>query len=62
MELIARFTGREPMLIRDTLRMAKKHMFFSSAKAQRDLGYRARPAVEGLSDAVSWFREAGYLA
>lgn len=61
MELIARFTGKEPMLIRDTLRMARKHMFFSSAKAQRELGYATRPAIEGLSDAVAWFREAGYL-
>jgi dihydroflavonol-4-reductase len=62
MEVIAHFTGREPMLIRDTLRMARKRMYFSSAKAQRDLGYRARPAIEGLRDAVAWFREAGYLA
>jgi dihydroflavonol-4-reductase len=60
-ELIAYFTGKEPMLIRDTLRMAKKRMFFSSAKAERELGYRYRPAVEGLADAVAWFREAGYL-
>jgi dihydroflavonol-4-reductase len=61
MELMARFTGKEPMLIRDTLRMARKRMYFSSAKAQRDLGYRMRPAIEGLRDAVAWFREAGYL-
>jgi dihydroflavonol-4-reductase len=60
-ELIAYFTGKEPMLIRDTLRMARKRMFFSSAKAERELGYRFRPAVEGLADAVSWFRQAGYL-
>jgi dihydroflavonol-4-reductase len=60
-EFIARFTGKEPMLIRDTLRMARKHMFFSSAKAERELGYKYRPAVEGLADAVAWFREAGYL-
>ena len=61
MEFFAHFTGKEPMLIRDTLRMARKHMFFSSAKAERELGYRFRPAVEGLADAVAWFREAGYL-
>jgi dihydroflavonol-4-reductase len=60
-ELIARFTGKEPMLIRDTLRMARKLMFFSSAKAERELGYSYRPAIEGLADAVAWFREAGYL-
>lgn len=62
MELMARFTGKEPMLIRDTLRMARKLMYFSSAKAQRELGYHTRPAIEGLRDAVAWFREAGYLA
>jgi dihydroflavonol-4-reductase len=60
-EWIAYFTGKEPMLIRDTLRMAKKRMFFSSAKAERELGYKFRLAVEGLADAVAWFREAGYL-
>ena len=36
-------------------------MFFSSAKAEADLGYRARPAEAALADAVDWFREAGYL-
>jgi dihydroflavonol-4-reductase len=61
MEFFARFTGKEPMLIRDTLRMARKHMFFSSAKAERELGYGYRPATEALADAVAWFREAGYL-
>jgi dihydroflavonol-4-reductase len=60
-EWAAFFTGKEPMLIRDTLRMARKLMFFSSAKAGRDLGYRTRPAVEALEDAVAWFRDAGYL-
>jgi dihydroflavonol-4-reductase len=61
METLARVTGREPMLTRDTLRMARKRMFFSSARARRELGYTTRPAVQGLSDAVSWFRDAGYL-
>jgi dihydroflavonol-4-reductase len=62
MELMARFTDKEPMLIRDTLRMARKRMYFSSAKAERELGYHTRPAIEGLRDAVAWFREAGYLS
>jgi dihydroflavonol-4-reductase len=60
-EFIAYFTGREPMLTRDTLRMARKRMFFSSAKAERELGYKTRPAIQGLADAIDWFREAGYL-
>ncbi|WP_376087564.1 hopanoid-associated sugar epimerase [Roseomonas sp. CCTCC AB2023176] len=62
MEAVARFTGREPLLTRDGLRMSRHRMFFTSAKAQRDLGYRARPAREALADAVAWFRATGRLA
>ena len=61
-EAMARVTGREPMLTLDGLRMAKNKMFFSSAKAERELGYRARPYREGIADAIAWFRRAGYLA
>jgi dihydroflavonol-4-reductase len=60
-ELIARFTGREPLITRDGLRMSRAMMFFSSAKAERELGYQARPYAEGVRDAIAWFREAGYL-
>jgi dihydroflavonol-4-reductase len=60
-EGVAQITGKEPMLTRDALKMASHHMFFSSAKAERELGYRARPHVEALADALAWFREAGYL-
>lgn len=60
-ELIARGFGVEPMVTRDHLRMARKMMFFSSAKAMRELGYRPRPAREAIADAVAWFREAGMV-
>ena len=60
-EAIAQLTGREPLLLRDTLKMARKRMYFSSAKAARELGYRPRPAVQGLADAIAWFGQAGYL-
>lgn len=60
-EAVARVTGREPFATVDGLRMAKYRMFFSSAKAERTLGYRARPYQEALRDAVAWFRAAGYL-
>ncbi|MGE0736232.1 MAG: hopanoid-associated sugar epimerase [Alphaproteobacteria bacterium] len=53
--------GREPMTTRDSIRMAKKKMFFSSAKAQAALGYRPRPAADGLRDAVAWFNAHGYI-
>ena len=54
-------TSREPFLTRDGLRMSEHRMFFSSAKATRELGYRARPYVEGLADAIAWFRQVGYV-
>lgn len=61
-EAVARFTKREPFVTVDGLRMSKNKMYFSSAKAERELGYRARPYREGLKDALDWFREAGYLS
>ncbi len=60
-ELAARVTGRTPFLTLDGLRMSKYHMYFSSAKAERELGYRARSYEAGIRDAITWFREAGYL-
>ena len=60
-EGIARLTGREPFATVDGIRMARKKMYFSSAKARAALGYRSRPALEALRDAVEWFRANGYL-
>jgi dihydroflavonol-4-reductase len=58
---MAQITGRAPFVTRDGLRMARHRMFFTDAKAQREFGYRARPYREGLTDAITWFRAAGYL-
>lgn len=58
-EMMGRMTGKEPLVTFDSLRMARKTMFFSSAKAERELGYRARPADQALADAVAWFRAEG---
>lgn len=62
MEAAARVTGKEPMLTVDALKMAGHRMFFSSAKAERELGYAARPWPEAIKDALTWFRAEGYLA
>ncbi len=61
-ELAAQFTKREPLLTLDGLRMSKQCMFFTSAKAERELGYRSRPAEEGIRDAIDWFRKAGLVS
>lgn len=60
-EFLARFTGREPFATRDGINLARKRMFFSSAKAEAELGYRPRPAGAALADALAWFRANGYL-
>lgn len=60
-EAVARVTGREPFITVDGVKLAGKHMFFSSAKAEKELQYRPRPAIEALRDAVAWFRSCGLL-
>ena len=53
--------GGEPFVTIDGLRMARKKMYFSHAKAAQALGYKPRPAAQGLADAVRWFKEQGYV-
>ena len=61
-EAIASITKREPFLTVDGLHLARYRMFFTSAKAERELGYVARPYGEALADAIAWFRANGQLA
>jgi len=61
-EAWARMARRgEPFVTVEGLRMARKRMFYCSARAERELGYRARPAQDALADAIAWFRSAGYI-
>ncbi|HEY1982432.1 MAG TPA: hopanoid-associated sugar epimerase [Xanthobacteraceae bacterium] len=60
-EAIAHFTGREPFVTTVGLKLAKDRMFFSSAKAERELDYRPRPYGEAVAEAIAWFRQSGYL-
>jgi len=62
MEKTAMITDIEPRATVDSVRMAKKKMFFSSEKATRELGYQYRPATEALRDAISWFQDNGYCS
>lgn len=57
----ARLRGGEPFTTVDGIRMARKRMFYSSARARAELGYETRPAAEALRRAVAWFRESGFL-
>lgn len=60
-ERIARVTGGDPFLTVDSLKMARHRMFFTSARAETELGYGARPYAQALADAVHWFRDAGMV-
>ncbi len=62
-EAVARLTKQEsePFITLDGLRMARKKMFFSAAKARAALGYAPRPAEQAIADAIAWFREHGML-
>jgi dihydroflavonol-4-reductase len=61
-EAVAAVSGRPGRLTLEGVRMSRKRMYFSSAKAQRELGYRSRPPVAAFADAIAWFRERGLLA
>jgi dihydroflavonol-4-reductase len=52
--------GREPRATMDAVRMGRKKMFVSSAKAERELGWAVVPVEDALARAVAWFREHGY--
>jgi dihydroflavonol-4-reductase len=51
---------REPRATVDTVRMGKKKMFASSAKAERELGWKIVPVDGALRRAADWFRANGY--
>jgi dihydroflavonol-4-reductase len=55
-----RIRGREPRATVEATRMSKKKMFASSAKAERELGYRAANIDNALRAAIDWFRANGY--
>lgn len=60
-EGFARLSGRSGRITLEGVRMSRKKMFFSSAKAARELGYRWRPPVQAFEDAIRWFRDNGLL-
>ena len=55
------FGGDDPFVTVDGVRMARKTMFFSSAKAERELDYTYRSSAEAINEAVSWFLDNGYV-
>jgi dihydroflavonol-4-reductase len=60
-EAFAKASGRGTRITVESVRMSRKRMFFSSAKAIRDLGYSSRAPLAAFQDALAWFRERGLL-
>jgi dihydroflavonol-4-reductase len=52
---------REPRVTLDAVRMGRKKMFVSSAKAGRELGWKTVPVEGALRRAVEWFQANGYV-
>jgi dihydroflavonol-4-reductase len=58
--IAGRILRREPRATVEAVRMGKKKMFASSAKAEREFGYQAIPVDAALHAAIDWFRAHGY--
>jgi dihydroflavonol-4-reductase len=59
-EGVARLTGRPPAVPLTAVRMARKRMYFSPARAVRELGLPQTDVRVALADAVAWFEARGY--
>ena len=58
--ITGKLLGREPRATVEEVRMSRKHMFASSAKAERELGFKVLPVYNALRAAIEWFVAHGY--
>jgi dihydroflavonol-4-reductase len=58
--ITGKILGKEPRATVEAVRMGKKKMYASSAKAVQELGFRQIPVYQALRAAIEWFREHGY--
>jgi dihydroflavonol-4-reductase len=58
--ITGRIFGKEPRATVEAVRMGRKKMFASSARAVRELGFRQVPVYSALRAAIDWFRAQGY--
>lgn len=52
---------RQPVVPLEAAHMAASWMAFDDSRARSELGYKSRPAAEGLREAADWFADNGYL-
>lgn len=58
--ITGRIRGKEPRATLEEVRMGRKKMFASSARAQTELGFRIVPVYPAMRAAIEWFRTNGY--
>jgi dihydroflavonol-4-reductase len=60
-EAWAHVSGHTPLVTVAGVELSRHRMYFSSRRAETELGYHARPARAALADAIQWFRDNGYI-
>ena len=58
---MANLTGKEPRAPLEAVKMARKKMFASHAKAAQELGFAPGPVDAALERGIAWFRTAGLV-
>ena len=58
--ITGKLRGKEPRATVEAVRMGKKMMFASSAKAECELGFQVLPVYPALRAAIEWFIAHGY--
>jgi dihydroflavonol-4-reductase len=58
--ITGRLLKKEPRATVEAVRMGKKMMFASSARAERELGFKVLPIYNALRSAIDWFVMHGY--
>lgn len=58
--LTGKLRGKEPRATVEAVRMGRKMMFASAARAERELGLQVKPVDEALRAASAWFVANGY--
>ena len=59
MKVAARLTGRTPKLTPDVVEVCHHDWAYSSARAERELGYKHRPLRLGIAETLAWLEESG---
>ena len=57
----SKITKREPLVPLEGVRMAKRIMFFDSARANHELEYQCHPIDQAIKKAINWFNESEYI-